>query len=117
MDIGMADDGRLAVFVVFEDGRLGDAIRLAESLLQETVGQHAEPLPQFVLELQGLLPPLRRDLRQCRFEIEIPYILTEQYLHKQTHTYSIPTSGIGILRFGFSFAPRSTSSRPFCTTL
>ena len=31
--------------------------------------------------------------------------------------YSSPTSGMGILRLAFSFAPRSMSSRPFCTTL
>ena len=63
--------------VVFKDRILCDTIILAEALLQQLVGQHAESLALLKLELQRLFPSLRRNLLQCRLKVKVPNILTQ----------------------------------------
>ncbi len=58
----MTNNRGFAVLVVFEDGILRDTVFLAQSLLQQLIRQHTEPLPLFVSELECLLPPLLRYL-------------------------------------------------------
>ena len=74
----MTDNGRLAVLIILKDGILRDAIFLSQSLLQQLISQHAQSLPLFKLELQRLLPPLRRYLLQRCLKVKIPYMLTYQ---------------------------------------
>ena len=108
------------MLIVFKDRILRDTVALTKRLLQQEIRQHTEPLSLFMFELQRLLPPLLRNFLQRRLEIKRPYILTHQSNHNyqlSVINYSNPSSGMGILRLGFSLAPRSTSSRPFCATL
>ena len=74
---------RLAMLIVFEDWILCDAVFLSQPFLQQLIGQHAEPLPLFKLELERLFPALRRDLLQRCLKIKLPDILTYQYLHHE----------------------------------
>ena len=69
IDLWMSDDTRLPMRVVFKDRILCDTIILAEALLQQLVGQHAESLALLKLELQRLFPSLRRNLLQCRLKV------------------------------------------------
>ena len=77
----MAHNAGFAVLVIVEDGVIGDAILLAQALLQQLVGQHAQTLPLFKFELQGLLTTLLRNLTQRRLQIKIPYLLAYIYSH------------------------------------
>ena len=75
------------MFIVCKDGILRDAIFFTKGLFQELIGQHTETLSLFVTELQGLLPPLLRDLLQSRLEIKLPDILAYQYPHLSLFTF------------------------------
>ena len=118
----MAHNAGFAVLVIVEDGVIGDAILLAQALLQQLVGQHAQTLPLFKFELQGLLTTLLRNLSQCRLQVKPQNMFTHQSNHNsQLSTVhcqlSIVNSGVGILLFGFSLAPKVISSCAFWVTL
>ena len=54
----MSYNGRFTMLIVLENGILRDAVFLSQPLLQQLIGQHTEPLPQFIPKLQGLFPSL-----------------------------------------------------------
>jgi hypothetical protein len=80
-NLRMAYNHRFPVRIVFKDGILPDAIHLAQPSFQQLIGQHTKPLPQLILELEGLLTPLLGDLRKGGIEVKVPYILTQVDVH------------------------------------
>ena len=58
VDVGVPDYRGFAVFAVFEDGRLRDAILLAQCLAEQQIGCCALLAPQFEFEAQALLAAL-----------------------------------------------------------
>ena len=58
VDVWMADDGGFAVFTIFEDRSLIDAILLAQGLAQQQIGSSTRLAPQLVLKTQTLLASL-----------------------------------------------------------
>ena len=57
------------------------AVHLFQAPFQQLIGQHTEPLPQFVSELESLLTSLLRNLLESRSEVKVPYLLTQKYVH------------------------------------
>ena len=58
VDVGGPSDGGLAVFTIFEDGGLTDAILLTQGLTQQQVGSSTRLASQLVLETQTLFASL-----------------------------------------------------------
>jgi hypothetical protein len=79
VDVRVTDDGGLAVFTIFEDGSLIDAILLAQGLAQQQIGSRTRLASQLVLKTQTLFPALFREQGQCRLPVEVCYVVIQIY--------------------------------------
>ena len=79
VDVRVPNDAGLAVFTIFEDGSLIDAILLTQGLTQQQVGSSTRLASQLVLETQTLFPALFREQGQCRLPVEVCYVVIQIY--------------------------------------
>jgi hypothetical protein len=75
----MAHDGGLTMLTIFEHGRLLDTIFFAQSLAQQQIGCCTGFAPQFVFELQALLPALLTQQWQRSLPVKVFYIVIQVY--------------------------------------
>ncbi len=103
VDVGMANDAGLAVFTIFEDGSLIDAILLAQGLAQQQIGSRNADTVPCAVQTAGAMPPASRSVL-CRHLYIYSYFTVHSSLftvHCSLFTvhYSLFTSAALYLRF------------------